>query len=167
MKELTIYDLRRLVSYDPETGVFTRKVSFRKKYPVGSVIGTYDKDGYLRGNIQGVKFQLHRLAWFYYYGELPGECIDHIDTNKQNNKIENLRLANKSQNGANRGVQKNNKSGFKGVFWVERSKRWVARIRKNKKVIYIGAFKNKLEAAEAYDGAIVALFGAYAKTNLR
>ncbi|EEJ8889537.1 HNH endonuclease [Salmonella enterica subsp. enterica] len=49
---------------------------------------------------------MHRLAWFYYYGEFPGGCIDHIDNDKANNKISNFRIANKSQNGVNRGLQK-------------------------------------------------------------
>ncbi|EEJ8889536.1 hypothetical protein PW88_004792 [Salmonella enterica subsp. enterica] len=62
---------------------------------------------------------------------------------------------------------KNNTSGFKGVYWVERLKRWVVYLKKDKKPIYIGTFKDKLEAARAYDEALVARFGAFAKTNLR
>ena len=167
MKKLSLYDLKRLVSYDPNTGIFTRKVSFRKTHPVGSIIGKPDKDGYLSGCVLSVKYQMHRLAWFYYYGEFPEDCIDHIDNDKANNKISNLRIANKSQNGVNRGLQKNNTSGFKGVYWVERLKRWVVYLKKDKKPIYIGTFKDKLEAARAYDEALVARFGAFAKTNLR
>ncbi|WP_440867626.1 HNH endonuclease [Symbiopectobacterium purcellii] len=89
-----------------------------------------------------------------------------MDNNKQNNRIKNLRLASKSQNGANRGLQKNNTSGFKGGYWSDRSQRWVVYIKKNKKPIYIGSFKSKLEAAAAYDDAFIAAFGAFAKTNL-
>lgn len=167
MKELSIYDLKRLVSYDPETGVFKRKISRMKKYPAGSVIGTVGKDGYLQGSVLSIKFQLHRLAWFYHYGYHPNGCIDHIDGDKKNNKIENLRIADKSQNAANRGPQKNNKSGFKGVHWCQRSKKWVACLKKNRKAIFVKYFKSKLEAVEAYDAAHLAAFGDFAKPNLR
>lgn len=166
MKEISVFDLKRLVSYDQETGVFIRKSS-SLKYAAGSVIGTEGKDGYLQGNVLGIKFQLHRLAWFYHYESHPSGCIDHIDGNKQNNRIENLRIADKSQNGANRGPQKNNKSGFKGVYWDNRSQRWVACVKKNKKTIFVKYFKSKLEAAQAYDAEHVAAYGDYAKPNLR
>ncbi|WP_440863699.1 hypothetical protein [Symbiopectobacterium purcellii] len=79
MKEISHYDLKRIVSYDPDSGLFKRKVAFRKTHPIGSVIGTFDKDGYLRGSVLGKKFQLHRLAWFYHYCQFPLRCIDHID----------------------------------------------------------------------------------------
>lgn len=93
------------------------------------------------------------------------EEIDHEDRNKLNNQKENLRIATRTQNHANREKYKRNSSGYKGVSWHNRNSKWVANIRINRKSIYIGSFEDIEEAARAYDQKAKELFGEFACTN--
>jgi hypothetical protein len=81
----------------------------------GGIAGWIDEEGYIQIGLLSKHHKAHRLAWLYAHGEMPNNNIDHINCIKTDNRIENLRLANKSQNGMNRGKQKNNTTGFKGV----------------------------------------------------
>lgn len=120
-ESITIYELKSKLSYDPNTGVFCR-------LKTGVVVGTDNGFGYLRVKINGRAHMLHRLAWLYVYQEWPKDEIDHIDRNKKNNSINNLRLATRSQNQLNKPATKNNRSGFKGIHWCKRDQRWIARV---------------------------------------
>jgi hypothetical protein len=111
---------------------------------VGSIVGAHDRMAYLKATVLGVTYQCHRLAWFYVHGKWPIGVIDHIDLNKSNNRIKNLRDTSKSGNEHNRGVRKDNKSGYKGVFWSSRERKWKAAIKANGKKIHLGTFlKNR------------------------
>jgi hypothetical protein len=90
------------------------------------------------------------LAWFYYYGEWPIRDLDHHNGNPQDNRISNLRLSTTSQNGMNRGPQKNNTSGLKGVVWDKARNKWAARIKINQKMINLGRFDCPAAASFAY-----------------
>lgn len=90
------------------------------------------------------------------------EDVDHIDGNGLNNRRDNLRLANRSQNGANRKIGKNNSSGVKGVYWYKPRNCWRARIGVNGKEISLGHFKNIDDAKQAYKEAALLYFGEYA-----
>jgi len=116
--------------------------------------------------IDGGPHQLHRIIWAYHNGPIPeGIFIDHIDGNKSNNKIDNLRAATPSQNGASRkGLPSHNTSGFVGV---SRSKgKWQAQIGYQGKYKYIGTFENKDDAARARDAAAIKAHGEFAYLNL-
>jgi len=89
--------------------------------------------------------------------------IDHIDDNSLNNQRNNLRLATSSQNGMNRGKQKNNTSGYKGVSRHIKAEKWQASIKLHKKLIYLGIFKSKKEAKIAYEKAAEKLHGEFRK----
>ena len=93
-----------------------------------------------------------------------GEYVDHINSDKLDNRKENLRLATYQQNNYNRRLNKNNKSGYKGVIWDKGVKKWRAYIRSGK-MIYLGVFKTKLEAAKTYNEAAIKLFKEFAKLN--
>ncbi len=167
---LTADRLRELLHYDPETGLFTRKIMGRGRgnyAPAGSPIGADDGVGYLRAYVAGRSHRLHRLAWMHYHGqEIPeGYWIDHINSNKSDNRIRNLRLATVSENTYNKPMQSNNSSGFKGVYWHSPSGMWQAKIGKNRRSRHIGLFSTKEEAARAYDTAALQLFGEFARTN--
>lgn len=162
---LTLYELKRLLSYDPNTGIFTRLVSLTSAFPVGSSAGRTDKDGYLRITLKRKVYFSHRLAWFYIYAEWPSGNIDHIDMNKKNNKINNLRTASIFENARNKGKLTTNKCGYKGVAKNSHSKTWRSTITANKKTIYLGSFRNKEDAAIAYDKAAIRLHGEFARTN--
>ncbi len=104
---------------------------------------------------------VHVLVWAWHYGP-PNNLIDHIDRNPSNNKIENLRLANKSQNGLNRTKQANNGSGFKNVNWYKRLKRWRVQINSNGKTHHIGYFDDVELADLVAQEARAKYHGAYA-----
>ena len=95
----------------------------------------------------------------------PKIQVDHINGNKLDNRKENLRLATPQQNSSNIGIRKNNKSGYKGVCWSKRDKKWIASIYKNNKKQYLGCFDDIVEAVRAYDRAALELFGEFAWTN--
>lgn len=106
--------------------------------------------------------RMHRLI----LSPIPeGYEPDHIDGDGLNNQRANLRLATHSQNHANRGMQRNNTSGFKGVSWQKKRKKWEARIRVNGHNVYLGYFDDIIEAARAYNRAAVKHFGEFARLN--
>ena len=83
--------MKDLLNYDPDTGDFTWKVSTSNRVRVGQVAGTLRHDGYIRIKVNGKLYLAHRLAWFFVYGVWPVEFLDHIDQDKSNNRINNLR----------------------------------------------------------------------------
>lgn len=144
-------ELLEEIFYDPQTGIFTRKKSC-KGAKAGDIVGCLRKDGYLVTSIHKKFFYLHRLAWFYVYGEHPKNLIDHIDRNKKNNKIENLRIVNYAENSQNSNKHKDNTSGYKGV-WKHTKNRWRAGICVNGKMDYLGTFLQIEDAVIAYETA--------------
>lgn len=93
------------------------------------------------------------------------EHVDHVDLNGLNNARSNLRLANMSQNKQNCGLQSNNTSGYKGVFWNKRRDKWEAQIHVSGKKLFLGRFDDKAEANAAYCDAANRLFGEFARTE--
>lgn len=91
--------------------------------------------------------------------------IDHKDGTGLNNVRSNLRIGNGTQNAANRKKQKNNTSGYRGVYWYKPSKKWQVRLRFNKRLLHFGYFTNKKIAARVYDTAATKYFGAFARLN--
>jgi hypothetical protein len=102
--------------------------------------------GYVRVCLNKKQYKAHRVIFLMHHGYLP-EYIDHIDGNKLNNKIENLRPATRQQNGQNSVMRKNNKSGAKGVCWSKPTNKWRVQINVNKEKKYFGVYKD-LELAE-------------------
>jgi len=94
-----------------------------------------------------------------------GMDVDHWDRNLLNTKKVNLRICTRSENCANKRIQKNNTSGYKGVTFDKRRKYWVSRIKKDRIYIHIGVFKDKILAALAYDDKAIELFGKYSSLN--
>jgi len=106
-----------------------------------------------------VNVYLHRLI----IGANRGETVDHINGNTYDNRRENLRICSKSQNGFNRGPNKNNLAGFKGVQLRSDKKKWMARINVMGKAFYLGCFDTKELASEAYKEASKRLHGEFGK----
>jgi hypothetical protein len=120
---------------------------FWKKQPashikVGDVVGTINKRGYVQVKFLCKRFYAHRLIYFMFNGYFPQE-VDHIDGNKTNNKIENLREATPAQNRHNRKISKNNTSGIKGVSWNKKENVWIAQCQVNKKNYFLGRYHDK------------------------
>ncbi len=105
----------------------------------------------------------HRLCWVIFHGAWPSYDIDHIDLEKTNNAISNLREASRSQNCANKPMQSNNKSGVKGVHFCNRQKQWVASLTVGRKRKFIGYFDRKEDAGAAYAKRAKEIFGEFAR----
>lgn len=147
---LTQSELKSQLHYDPETGIFTRIVSTSNRVKVGDIAGRKHNFGYLQIQVNGKLYLSHRLAWLYVYGEFPLNDIDHINMIRDDNWIENLREATRSENLFNRGSNKTNTSGFKGVSFNKASNKWVAQAKLNGKKQGLGYFSTPELASEAY-----------------
>jgi hypothetical protein len=158
---ITADELRKLLDYDRETGVFTWRVS-AGRVARHSKAGRVHVRGYIEIKICKRIYKAHRLAWLYVYGEWPPHEIDHVNLDQSDNRLSNLRSATRSQNGANRSLQVNNTSGARGVTWDRQHKRWKAQIKVNGKQKNLGLFLDKNEAAGAYKLAAVERFGDFA-----
>jgi len=90
-------------------------------------------------------------------------CVDHANGVRSDNRISNLRLATKAENTQNQKITKRNTSGYKGVSYIKSRSTWDARIMKNRKVYWLGAFKSKEEAFAAYQKAAQDLHGDFAR----
>jgi hypothetical protein len=141
--KLTQDIIKTWLNYDPDTGIFTRKInSVNNKMKAGDIAGCLFKNGYVNIVVAGERIGAHRLAWLYVCGEFPSTNIDHINRNRSDNRIVNLRLANQHQNMQNAGMFKHNTSGTKGVAWRKDKQKWNAQIMHNKKHLHIGYYNN-------------------------
>ena len=147
--ELTAEYLRSVLHYSPETGIFTWKVRTSTKVKVGDVAGCPEGGGYLQIRVCSRLYRAHRLAWLHTYGAWPTDQIDHINRNRSDNRISNLREVTSKQNNQNAGKRSDNKSGHPGVRWYKQSSKWQARIKHNQKDIYLGYFTTIEEAISA------------------
>ena len=157
--------LRSALDYSQTTGVFTWKVKPAQCTQIGDVAGGINKRGRMMISYQRRLYQAHRLAWLYVHGSLPADQIDHIDGDRLNNAIDNLREATNQQNAANRPALRTNRHGAKGVAIARRVRkpaRYRARIRVNNKLIHLGYFPTSDEAAAAYLSAAKVHFGEFA-----
>jgi hypothetical protein len=158
---LTAERLREVAVYDHETGVFSWKIP-RRRVRVGAAAGTVSKRGYIDICVDCQVYKAHRLAWLYTYGEWPVALIDHINGDKTDNRLANLRPATKAENGANRTKHESrNTSGYRGVHWDKRGQRWVAHIKQNGVGIHIGSFRTPAEASAAHDLRARKVFGEF------
>jgi hypothetical protein len=132
-----------------------------KKYKSFSRVCGHLHSGYLYIKICDKQYYIHRICWMLYYGSFPNNEIDHIDRNRLNNKLENLREATKQQNMMNKSKYNNNSSGFKGVYFRKDLKKWAAYIQFNKKRTCLGHYLTKEEASAAYQKKAAELFGEF------
>lgn len=142
---MTRDELKQILSYDPETGVFTWIKSMPPRGRVGQIAGNSNGNGYIRMSVRGKKYYAHRLAFLYMTGENP-EVIDHIDGNPLNNKWSNLRNCDQVTNIANQ----KGKSGVR-----QRYGRWYARFSNT----HLGVFDTEAEAIAARKAAQIKAAG--------
>lgn len=109
---------------------------------------------------------IHRIIMELEGHNIRNKVIDHIDGNPLNNQINNLRLATRHENNMNLKLRKNSKTGYKGVIYISKSKKWRARISFNYKTIHLGCFSNKIDAIKAYNIAAMKYFGEFARLNI-
>lgn len=137
-----------MLHYDPETGVFTWARASRKA-KVGAQAGSPDVHGYWQINLQARVFKAHRLAWFYVHCEWPNGQMDHINHDRKDNRITNLRIVDNAENHRNRPLQASNKTGFHGVSFCKQTGRYRAKINVDGKQIHLGRFDTIEQAAAA------------------
>jgi len=142
--------VRSLLDYDANTGVLRWRIS-RGRSKTGAIAGTVNKDGYIGISINATTLVAHRVIWLHVHGTWPEYQIDHINGNKSDNRISNLRDVPPAINSQNRTKShKDSKSGILGVYWHSRDKRWIAQIDVGKRSHHIGTFRTEQEARDAY-----------------
>lgn len=140
--------LMAALAYNPDTGVFTWKVSNSPRVKVGDVAGCKQGRGDRGIHVLGKKYKAHRLAWLFVNGHWPKNHIDHIDGNPLNNAFCNLRQASHQQNCQNQKRFCTNTSGVTGVSYQKNIGKWFAYIWVNSKRLHLGYFDKLEEAAE-------------------
>lgn len=152
--------LKEYFYYDSETGVFSRIKSSGGRSKLGPI--TKKNKGYLVARFQNKSYYVHRLVFQYVYNKCP-KIVDHVNGNKLDNCLLNLRSASLKQNQGNAKKAKTNTSGYKGVSYHKKTKKWQAHIGSPKK--YLGLFKTAKEAHVAYINAARIEYGKYARFN--
>ena len=134
--------------FEYKDGVLYWKVSTAQCVEIGNAVGGTNgrKNPYLRTKINNQRYLVHRIIFLMWHGYMP-EIVDHIDGNISNNKIDNLRPANRCENRHNASKNKNNTSNCKNVFYHKNRNVWMVRVMANKKIIHCGTFKD-FELAE-------------------
>lgn len=169
---IPVEKLRAVLRYCPETGALTWKTRDPSMFPnVGKggadrncaawnsfhagrrAIATKANNGYLKGELWGADLLAHRVAWALHYGAWPNGLIDHINGDKADNRIENLRLVDHSGNTKNNRISKKNTTGHIGVYWEPLRNKWRADITADKKTVCLGRFDNKDDAIAARKAA--------------
>lgn len=151
--------LSTMVRYDSSTGKFywlhrqetsDQLKKWNKRY-VDTEAGTLSHGYLLIGityNGKKIKIRAHRLAWYMSTGIYPTQQIDHINHNRSDNRLENLRECSNQENSKNRSRQTNNTSGITGVYWAKNAKKWGAYFKLDGKKIHLGYFSDKDEATK-------------------
>lgn len=147
-----ISTLKSLLSYDDKTGALTwavrddaqfkspkKRESWNSRY-AGKVAGAVQSDGYLHLKVLGITHRSHRIAWAIFYGEWPSDQIDHINGDKTDNRILNLRNVTHAQNGRNQKLRSTNTTGAHGIYWDKTKRKWRAQINRDGKTTHVGLF---------------------------
>lgn len=161
--------LRQLLRYEPETGKLFWKERGQEWFPAGTKPSSWNKrlagkeaawasdQGYKRITVCHVAVGAHRAAWAIHYGEWPAQPIDHIDGDRANNRISNLRVVPVAENNRNCARRKDNRSGIAGVYYSNTFNRWKAEVRLNGRKIALGTFSTREEAVSARQKANASL----------
>lgn len=146
--DIPISTLREMFFIDDQW-CLRNKVTRSNNAKVGNKSGNKRPDGYIKISIGGKNYRAHRIIWALHYNKWPQKQIDHINGIRDDNRIENLREADYSENSMNGSNWSNNKSGIKGVRWREDMNRYVGFVGMNRKQKHVGTFTNIEDAIEA------------------
>ncbi len=155
MKLADVKTLREMLDYDAAAGVLKWKLTQR----AGMIAGSKNNRGYMAVKICGSVYQAHRICWALYHGDFPHLYIDHVNGDKCDNRIANLRLASMKQNLRNRGMQKTNKTGFKGVHVAAKTGKFRAQLKVDGVQNWLGDFDTPEAAYSAYCDAAYRVHG--------
>ena len=141
--------LHELFKYDEVTGNLIRKISTSPNARVGDIAGYINNSGYVFVSADSAQYLGHRIIWKMQNGDMPVEMdIDHIDGDRKNNILDNLRTVSRRENSLNRKMTKFNTSGCVGVYWHKDRGKWCAGIMVKQKHLYLGIFSRKEEAIQ-------------------
>ena len=155
-------DYKNLFEY--KDGMLIWREDKRGFTKAGCLAGSLRRDGYIGLALSTKYLFAHRVVWEMHYGEIPeGMLIDHINGDRSDNRIDNLRLCTTRQNAYNRGKTAANKSGFKGVCWHKQKAKWVAQITIDGKNKFLGFFTDPEEAYIAYCEVALTRYGEFAR----
>lgn len=162
---MTQTKLKALFDYSPD-GYLISKYKRQKCVAGQKVFGYLRKDGYCVISIYETIYKAHRLVFLWHHGFLP-ERIDHVNGNRSDNRIENLREADNAQNMRNSKIRVDNKTGFRGVTRRKHKSKinYRAKIRLDGKLVCLGTFVTKEEAARAYDEMARKHYREFARPN--
>lgn len=160
---MTQQEIHKLFDY--KDGNLIWKIARNSRAKVGGVAGkTPHHSGYKVVTVDNHQYSQHRLVWIYHNGKIENNIeIDHINGIKNDNRIENLRIATRNQNIQNQSKRKHNTSGFKGINFHKASNKWAASIGYNKKRIHLGLRDTAEEASLLYQHAANKLHKQFAK----
>ena len=152
---IALEELRKKLIYNQINGKFYwKKVSATNSYLVGKEAGCVDKQtNYIKIQVNHKLYYAHRLAWFYAHGFWPTE-LDHINRNRADNRLRNLREVSRSENQNNKNLARNNTSGYKGISWNQQEEKWHVSISKNKNRYWVGRFRHLDDALRARSAAL-------------
>ena len=160
---ITLDECRGWFEYDQENGGLIRRASapFKLRWVVMA-------SGYIHTNVRGKTHYAHRLVFLWHHGFIPS-VVDHIDGDKGNNRIENLRAATHTQNKYNVPMRRNNTTGAKGVVFHPKCTRkpYQAKIAKHGRVFSFGYYATVEEAAKAYEAGAKRIAGEFARADIR
>jgi hypothetical protein len=170
-QKITYEQVREAFDYDAATGHLIRRMReganpqerMRIAKQVGEVAGTISKIGYRYISFKNTRWLAHRLVWLHQTGAWPQEHIDHINGDRADNRIENLRVATRLENNRNVKRHADNASGFKGVSLHKRTQRYRSEITLAGRKRYLGLFDTPEEAHAAYCAAAETLHGEFAR----
>lgn len=143
-----ISDIKNYLSYNPETGIFMWFKKYGTTNKLNIPLMNQNSKGYHLIYFKGKSYLAHRIAWYYVYGELPSNYIDHIDGNKLNNKINNLREITFRKNTHNK--KRHREGKLLGCYYSKINKNWVSQLYFKGKTYHLGVFKTELEAHKRY-----------------
>jgi hypothetical protein len=177
MAELSYAQVSALLKYDSETGklywlprtpdMFPAETAFsggqeakaknwNSRYAGKEAFTSVQNCGYVQGGILGRGYLAHRVAWLLVTGAWPKNQIDHINGDRTDNRIANLREVSNAENARNMSISSRNKSGVPGVFWDTKRGKWVANIGENSRTRHLGSFDDFNLAVEAREKAMTA-----------
>lgn len=140
--------------FDYRDGDLIWKANTGSRNKIGSIAGADKGNGYIYVKIFGKRYYAHRIVWIMHNGDIPdGMFIDHINHNRSDNRIENLRIVTRLGNNRNKSKQANNSSGITGVTFCKQYGKWKAQINANGKTINLGRYATIEEAAKARKAA--------------
>jgi len=156
--------ISKLLTYDPKTGFFYWIMN-KGRARAGTVAGAKHNCGYVCIGIDGKSYLAHRMAVAISGSQLSeNQQVDHINGDRSDNRLENLRVASHAENCQNSKARAHNKSGMKGVGYEPKRKMWRARVSINKKTTWLGYFNSPEEAHAAYCAAAKKLHGEFFRT---